>query len=57
MKTIDFQKRGEMNYISPEIQIIDLTASNVLCASNTGVSAFGIDGLEEDEKDENIIWY
>ena len=57
MKTIKIQTGGGMQYCTPEIQVVDLVADSVLCASDSSISAIGIDGLEEDDRGKSVIWY
>lgn len=46
-----------MEYNTPEIQVIDLVADSVLCASDLSISDIEVDSLEEDYKGKSVIWY
>ena len=53
MKVTDFKKGEE--YVSPEMQVVDLVSSEVLCSSIPYV--VGIDSLKEEDEESKFIWY
>lgn len=53
MKMTGFKKGEE--YVSPEMQVVDLVSSDVLCSSIP--EAVGIDNLKEEDEESKFIWY
>ena len=53
MKKTEFINGEE--YVSPEMQVVDLVSCEVLCSSIPEV--VGIDNLKEEDEESKFIWY